>query len=599
MSVIVSRRDLDFLLYELEGIESLFQTARFAHMDRTQLEIMLDAAQSLAQEHYLPAAAILDAEEPSFVNGTVRVPPAAGPALRAFADAGLFAQTFDESVGGLQLPYTVSVAINGMFSAANQALANYSMLTIAAAHLLEAWGDASQKAIFLPPMLQGRWFGTMCLSEPQAGSSLADITTRAEPVADGTYRIIGTKMWISGGEHDLAENIVHMLLAKIPGGPPGVKGISLFIVPKLRVDRRGVSGASNNITLVGLNHKMGQRGTTNCLLNFGERGPTIGYLLGEPHQGLRCMFHMMNEARISVGHGAVTSALAGYLYSLDYASERRQGRLPGQKDAASPQVPIICHADVRRMLLAQKVAVEGALALIIYCAILVDRKAAAATQAEAADLELLLQVLTPIAKSWPAEHCLEANKLAIQVLGGAGYTRDHPVERFYRDNRLNHIHEGAYGIQGLDLLGRKVRLDGGRGLELLFRLMRESTGAVQEPELSGWAQELERMIDHWRRATDACLSCPNEAAALANATNYLEAAGHVVLGWLWLRQAAVAHRKLPQAGGSDRSFYEAKLLACRYFFRRVLPGAALEFDLVQSHDDTCLAMQPEHFHAGR
>jgi alkylation response protein AidB-like acyl-CoA dehydrogenase len=599
MSVIVNRRDLDFLLYELEDIESLFQTARFSHMDRSQLEIMLDTAQSLAEEHYLPAAAVLDAEEPTFVNGAARVPQVAGPALRAFAKAGLFAQTFAESVGGLQLPYTASVAINGMFSAANQALANYSMLTVAAAHLLEAWGDADQKAIFLPPMLQGRWFGTMCLSEPQAGSSLADITSRAERVGDGTYRITGTKMWISGGEHDLAENIIHLLLAKIPGGPPGVKGVSLFIVPKLHIDRGGAAGASNNITLVGLNHKMGQRGTTNCLLNFGERGPTIGYLLGEPHQGLRCMFHMMNEARISVGHGAVTSALAGYLYSLDYASERRQGRLPGRKDAASPQVPIICHADVRRMLLAQKVAVEGALALILYCAVLVDRKAVAATEAQAADLELLLQVLTPIAKSWPAEHCLEANKLAIQVLGGAGYTRDHPVERLYRDNRLNHIHEGSYGIQGLDLLGRKVRLHGGRGLELLFCLIRESTGAVQEPELSGWADELNRMLDRWRSATDACLSCPNEGVALANATNYLEAAGHVVLSWLWLRQAAVAHAKLPRAGDSERSFYEGKLLACRYFFRRVLPAAALAFDLVQSLDDTCLAMEPEHFHAGR
>jgi butyryl-CoA dehydrogenase len=599
MSIIVSRRDLDFQLYELEGIESLFQTARFGHLDRAAVAAMLDTAQSLAEELYLPAAALLDAEEASLVDGAVRLPPVAGSALRAFAEVGLFAQTFDESLGGLQLPYTASLAINGMFSAANQALANYSMLTVAAAHLLEAWGDARQRALFLPPMLKGRWFGTMCLSEPQAGSSLADITSRAEPAEDGTYRIIGTKMWISGGEHQLAENIVHMLLARIPGAPAGVKGISLFIVPKLRVDCEGAVGESNNITLAGLNHKMGQRGTINCLLNFGERGPTIGYLVGERHQGLRCMFHMMNEARISVGHGAVTSALAGYLYSLEYAGERRQGRLPGQKDLASPQVPIIRHADVRRMLLAQKVAVEGALALIVYCSMLVDRKAVASTESEAADLELLLQVLTPIAKSWPAEYCLEANKLAIQVLGGAGYTRDHPVERLYRDNRLNHIHEGAYGIQGIDLLGRKVRLDGGRGLELLFSRIRECTAAAQEPEFSAWAGELDQLLDRWRRATDACLRCPNEVIALANATHYLDAAGHVVLGWLWLRQAAVAHCRLPEAGNCDRKFYEGKLLACRYFFRHVLPAATPLFDLVESLDDTCLAMTPEHFDAGR
>jgi alkylation response protein AidB-like acyl-CoA dehydrogenase len=416
----------------------------------------------------------------------------------------------------LELPYVVSTAINGLFSAANQSIANYSMLTVAAAHLLAKWGSEQQKTLFLSKLLQGQWLGTMCLSEPQAGSSLADITTRAESASDGTWRIRGTKMWISGGEHNISENIVHLVLAKIPGGPPGVKGISLFIVPKRWVGERGELGDTNNITLVGLNHKMGQRGTTNCLLNFGERGPTRAYLVGEPHEGLRYMFDMMNEARISVGHGAVTSGLVGYLYSLDYASERRQGRLPGHKDATASQVPIIQHPDVKRMLLAQKAAVEGALALIFYCASLVDRKAVAAAgaEAEAADLELLLQTLTPIAKSWPSEHCLEANKWAIQVLGGAGYTVDHPVERLYRDNRLNHIHEGAYGIQALDLLGRKVRLSGGRGLELLFTRIRATLAIVQHPDLQPWARALTDLIEHWRRATQACVQCPDDTLGL-------------------------------------------------------------------------------------
>jgi hypothetical protein len=295
----------------------------------------------------------------------------------------------------------------------------------------------------------------------------------------------------------------------------------------------------------------------------------------------------------------VTSGLAGYLYSLDYASERRQGRLPGHKDAASAQVPIIQHADVKRMLLAQKVAVEGALALIFYCASLVDRKAVAATQGEVADLELLLQILTPIAKSWPSEHCLEANKWAIQVLGGAGYTLDHPVERLYRDNRLNHIHEGAYGIQGLDLLGRKVRLSGGRGLDLLFGRIRETISTVRHPDLQSWARTLTDLVEHWQRATQACVRCPDEILGLANATAYLDAAGHVVVGWLWLRQATIASEKLPVAGQVDRKFYEAKVLACRYFFRYVLPGAGVMFELVQSLDETCLMTEPEHLHAGR
>jgi len=599
MSVIVNRSDLDFLLYEVEGIVSLFTAPRFANLDRASLERMLDAAQALAEDLYLSSAALLDRRPPEVVDGAVRLPSEASRALKEFAAAGLVAQTFDESVGGLQLPYTASVAINGMFSAANQALFNYSMLTIAAAHLLEMWGDARQKVIYLPPMLEGRWFGTMCLSEPQAGSSLADITTRAEPASDGTYRITGTKMWISGGEHNLAENIVHLLLAKIPGGPPGVKGISLFIVPKLRVEESGSIGEDNHVTLVGLNHKMGQRGTTNCLLNFGEHGATIGHLIGNPHEGLRYMFHMMNEARISVGHGAVTSGLVGYLYSLDYASERRQGRLPGHKDAASPQVAIIQHPDVRRMLLSQKAAVEGGLALIFYCALLVDRKAVAAAPAEIHDLELLLQILTPIAKSWPSEHCLEANKLAIQILGGAGYTQDHPVERLYRDNRLNHIHEGSYGIQGLDLLGRKVRLEDGRGLKLLFSRIGETTAALNEGELARWARQLDELVVLWRETTNACSSCPAELLSLSNATSYLDAAGHVVVGWLWLRQAAVAHRKLHGGGEADRKFYEGKMFACAFFYRYVLPNAAVAFKLVRSLDDTCLSMQPEHFHAGR
>ena len=600
MSAIVNRRDLDFLLYECEQVDRFFRAAPYAHLDRETVDSMIDSARAIAEEFYLPVAARIDVQAPQFVaGGHVVMPAETGRALRAYADAGLFGQTFGQSVGGLELPYVVSTAINGLFSAANQSVANYSMLTVAAAHLLEKWGSELQKSVFLAKMLHGQWLGTMCLSEPQAGSSLADLTTRAESAGDGTYRIRGTKMWISGGEHDLSENIVHLLLAKIPGGPPGVKGISLFIVPKRWVSERGELGETNNITLVGLNHKMGQRGTSNCLLNFGERGPTKGYLVGEPHQGLRYMFDMMNEARISVGHGAATSGLAGYLYSLDYASERRQGRLPGHKNAASAQVPIIQHADVKRMLLAQKAAVEGALALIFHCAALVDRKAMAAPGAEADDLELLLQVLTPIAKSWPSEHCLEANKWAIQVLGGAGYTLDHPVERLYRDNRLNHIHEGAYGIQGLDLLGRKVRLGGGRGLELLFARIRETIASVQHSDLQPWAVLLTDLLERWRKATDACVQCPDEILGLANATPYLDAAGHVVIGWLWLRQAQIAREKLPAAAPVDRPFYEGKMLACRYFFRHVLPGAAVMFDLVQSLDETCTMTQPGHLHAGR
>jgi butyryl-CoA dehydrogenase len=508
MFQIVNRRDLDFLLYDLLDLEQLLEAPRYRAYDRATIAEILDTAQAIAEEKYLPSAGSLDVDEPRFTDGKVEIMPEVGEALRAYADAGLFAAGFDEEVGGLQLPWVVNMAVNGMFSCANIGIANYAFLTTANAAMLNAFGSPEQRRLFLPPMLEGRWFGTMCLSEPQAGSSLSDIRTRAEPVGDGTYGLCGSKMWISGGDHELSENIVHMVLAKIPGGPPGTKGISLFIVPRRRVNDDGSPGAWNNVSLAGINHKMGHRGTTNSLLNFGESGDCIGYLVGEPHRGLHYMFHMMNEARIGVGHGSVMSALGGYLYSLEYARTRPQGRHSRDKNPTSPQVPIIEHADVKRMLMAQKAAVEGALSLILYCALLIDRQKIATDSEEKARIGLLLDILTPIAKSWPSEHCLEANKLAIQVLGGYGYTRDYPVERLYRDNRLNHIHEGTYAIHGLDLLGRKVRMQEGRAFELLLE---EVGGTIEKaatvPQFASEAESLQRAITTLKEATAAVIAC--------------------------------------------------------------------------------------------
>jgi alkylation response protein AidB-like acyl-CoA dehydrogenase len=594
LSFIVNRRDLDFLLFECFDLESLFATERYSGLDRPMVEGMLDMAQAIAEEKYLPFAAALDANEPQFVDGKVEIMPEVGAALAAYADAGLFGAGIDRDLGGLQLPYAVTMAINGMFTAANLGVANYSFLTIANANLLAAFGSDEQKALFLPQMLEGRWFGTMCLSEPQAGSSLSDIRTRAEPRDDGSFAITGSKMWISGGDHEIAENIVHLVLARLPDAPPGVKGISLFVVPKYRVDADGTVGARNGIALAGLNHKMGHRGTTNCLLNFGEDGETIGHLVGEANQGLACMFHMMNEARIGVGHASVMSALAGYLYALDYARTRPQGRSPKDKSPLSPQVPIVEHADVKRMLMAQKAAVEGAQALCGYCALLVDRQKASTDADEREELGLLLDLLTPIAKSWPSEHCLEANKWAIQVLGGYGYTRDYPVERLYRDNRLNHIHEGTFGIQAIDLLGRKVRMQDGAALTMLLGRMAASIAAAKAAGLAGEATALEQAAASLKTATDAVLGAGDLDVGLANATLYLDAFGHVVVAWFWLQQALAARNALADAP-SDRRFYEGKLAACRYFFRYELPLVHARFELVASLDTTCLDASADHF----
>jgi len=368
-----------------------------------------------------------------------------------------------------------------------------------------------------------------------------------------------------------------------------------IIVPKHRLNPDGSPGERNDVALAGLNHKMGHRGTTNTLLNFGEAGDCQGELVGEPHQGLAYMFHMMNEARIGVGYGAAMSGLAGYLYSLDYARSRPQGRAPSDKDPISPPVMIVEHADVKRLLMTQKAYVEGAMGLLAYCAHLVDLQQVSPNAAERERLGLLLDILTPVAKSWPAEFCLEANKHAIQVLGGAGYTRDHPVERFYRDNRLNPIHEGAQGIHGLDLLGRKVRLAEGAAFAALLDEMERTADTATQSDLWRYAAELRRAASALKTTTETALDCPDLDRRLANATLYLDAFGHVVVAWIWLRQALAAARGQAKGEASDAAFYAGKLAACRFFFRYELLKVFPQLALVSRLDDTCLNLSAEHF----
>lgn len=480
-------------------------------------------------------------------------------------------------------------ACSAWFAAANISTFAYAMLTTANANLLLAHGSPEQVDTWVRPMLEGRFHGTMCLSENQAGSSLADITTRAEPRDDGTYRITGTKMWISGGDHELGENIVHLVLAKIPGGPAGVKGISLFVVPKFLPD-----GDRNDVVLAGLNHKMGYRGTTNTVLNFGEGAHTpggepgaVGYLVGEPHTGLAQMFHMMNEARVGVGAGAVALGYTGQLAAVEYARSRPQGRPVDAKDPAAPQVPIVDHADVRRMLLAGKSYVEGGLGLVLYCGRLLDDQRTAEDPADRERAGLLLDVLTPIAKSWPSQWCLAANDLAIQVHGGYGYTREYDVEQHYRDNRLNPIHEGTHGIQGLDLLGRKLAMRGGAGLDALDALLAATVarGRAAGGEAAEHADALDAARVRLVEVTRSLHAEPDVAARLANASVHLEATGHVVVAWVWLEQ-------LLAAAGRDDDLGRGKRAAARYFFRYELPRTGPWFDLLASLDRTTVDLDP-------
>ncbi|MDF3282396.1 acyl-CoA dehydrogenase [Gordonia sp. N1V] len=584
----LSRRDLEFLLYEWLDVEKLTERPRFAEHSRETFDAVLELSADIATRRYAPYNALGDTHEPYVGDdGTVVLPDEITSGINEFLKAGLVAGSFDEELGGMALPTVVNRASAAWFQAANAAMSSYTFLSVGNANLIAEYGTPEQIDTWVRPIVEGRYFGTMCLSEPQAGSSLADITTKAIPATDGTYRVTGTKMWISAGDHELGENIVHLVLAKTPGGGPGVNGISLFIVPKYLPD-----GTRNDVALVGLNHKMGNRATTNCLLNFGDGthspDPTPGavaFLVGEEHKGLSYMFHMMNEARIGVGFLATSLGYAGYLASLEYAKVRTQGRPVDQKDPTSKPIPIVEHADVKRMLLAQKSYVEGSLALGLYCSKLVDLQQTG-DDAEQARAGLLLDVLTPIAKSWPSQWCLEANSLAIQVLGGYGYTREFPVEQYYRDNRLNPIHEGAHGIHGLDLLGRKVVMRDGAGLTLLAETIGDTiAGAAADPALAEYAAALRTRLDTLVATTVAVWSAGDVAVSLANATAYLEATGHIVIAWMWLEQ-------LLAVGASTGDFYDGKRAAAQYFYRYELPKTGPQFELLAALDRTTLDTDP-------
>jgi butyryl-CoA dehydrogenase len=624
------RETLDFLLYGWLQVEQLNQRSRFADHSRETFDAVLDTCERIARDKYAPNNRIVDTQEPRFDGEKVIQPQATHDAHRAFVESGMLGAAQDYEIGGMQLPYTVQTAANSFFLMASASIGAH-MLTSGNANLLMVHGTRMQQAVFARNEFSGRWAGTMCLSEPQAGSSLSDVATRAVP--DGPdfqldplgprYRLTGNKMWISAGDHELTENIVHIVLAKIPDEHgklvPGTRGLSLFIVPKWLVAVKApLPGASphaeegaddvtvslagrNDISLAGLNHKLGWRGTTNALLNFGEgRFPVdgkpgaVGYLVGEPGKGLHCMFHMMNEARIGVGTAAAMLGMAGYYASLDYAKSRPQGRPvgPGGKDAAKPQVRIIEHADVRRMLLAQKSYCEGALALELYCARLVDEQNTGDPEA-ADESRLLLEVLTPIAKSWPSEWCLEANSLAIQVHGGYGYTRDFPVEQYWRDNRLNMIHEGTHGIQAADLLGRKVLMEDGRGMQLVATRMRATIARARSvPELAGHSSALEDALQRILGATRAAWATGNAREALANAVPYMQAFGHGVLAWIWLD---VAERSLRGDPSGELPATLGRLGATDYFFHYELPKLGAWLNVVERLDGTCARLPEDAF----
>ncbi len=597
---LLNERDLNFLLYEFLQVEKLLSRDAYREHSLETFNAALATARGIAADCFANHNQQGDASEPQFVDGAVQQIPQTKEAWQAFAEAGFLAAhcPFDE--GGMQLPEVVLRAAMACFSAANVSSAAYPMLSIGAANLIDSFGSDEQKQRYLPAMRDGRCAGTMALTEPAQGSALADITTTAVAAEDGSYRISGQKMFISGGDQALTDNIVHMVLARIKGAPAGVKGISLFIVPKFLTDADGNPAERNDVALAGLLHKMGYRNTTSTVLSFGEQGGAVGYLVGEPHKGLAYMFQMMNEARISVGTGAAALAYQGFNASLEYARGRPQGRLPSCKNSDSKQVAIVEHADVKRMLLAQKAYAEGALALCLYASSLVEDARTAETELQRHEAALLLDLLTPVVKSWPSRYGLLANELAVQVLGGSGYIREYPVEQYYRDQRLNPIHEGTEGIQAIDLLGRKVPAQQMAGLRLLQRNMAHAVAQAKVfSETRDLAQPLTQACDDLQAITERLLPLlhSDPDTGLANASLYLDVFGRVTVSWVWLRQAVIAARQLQDADLhiDEQNFYRGKLQAARYYLEWELPHIQPQLQLLQSLNVTPLAMRDEWF----
>lgn len=597
---ILNQRDLEFMLYELFDAEGLCKRERYSDHSRETFNASMATAQAVAEKHFIPIRMKVDSQQPTFDGEKINLPEEIGESLQAVVESGLAAATADFEVGGMQLPLIVASAANAYLTAAGSTMMGYSGLTTANANLIEAHGAPEQIAKWVEPMRTGRFAGTMAMTEPGAGSGLADLSTSATREDDGSYRISGNKIFISGGDHEFNENIVHLVLARVKGAEKGIKGVSLFIVPKFMVNEDGSLGERNDVALAGLFHKMGGRGQTSTALSFGEKDGAIGYLVGEEGQGIRYMFHMMNEARVMVGTMAAVTALTGFQYSLDYAKERPQGRLLSEKNPLSPMVNIIQHPDIKRMLLAQKAYAEGAYALCLLGSQLSDDEKTAETQEERDAAHLLLDFLTPIIKSWPSEYGPKANYYAIQVLGGHGYINEHPVEMFYRDNRLNPIHEGTTGIQSLDLLGRKVPMKGFAGYQACLNEIGKTIKAASEVDaLSGYAGELGEAVALLQKVTETVMAATqseNPDKVFSNSVKYLDMFGHIVIAWLWLKQGLVADAALANnPHEEDQQFYRGKLQALRYFYRAELPEVHVWGKLIASLDSTNFDMQAEWF----
>lgn len=565
-----SKRNVNFLLYEVHQVEELTRHSYFADHNKETFDMTIDAATQIAENLMFPFVKDVDKNQPELKDGKVKVHPSIKNYLKAVGESGIIGADFDYENGGAQLPVTITSTVGYILMSANNGMM-YIGLTSGGARLIANFGSDDLKRDYIENMISGKWQGTMCLTEPQAGSSLSDITSSAEPLEDGTYKIRGQKVFISAGDHDATDNVIHLFLGRIKGAPKGTKGISLFVVPKYRLD-----GTDNDVTSMGIYHKLGQKGVPAMHLGFGDKNDDcIGYLLGEPNKGLNYMFQMMNEARIGVGLTGVSITSAAYYAALEYTRERPQSRRLNAKTALdTPQIPIIQHPDVKRMLLFQKSVVEGGLSLLLETSKFFDLSESSDDPEEKENAHLLVELLTPIAKTFPCEYGVKAISDAVQCFGGYGFTEDFPVEQYYRDIRITPIYEGTTGIQSQDLLGRKVTMAGGKTMKLLAQEFRKTIeSSMGYDDLKKYGTLLTESSEHLQKVTMHLLGIAGTGDIerfLSDATLYMELFSLNVVAWQWLKQAIVAQQKL-LVGTEDSDFYESKIHTMKYFFHYELP----------------------------
>ncbi len=596
---ISDRRDVDFVLHEQLKVEELSKHEKFVEFNRKTVDLIVSEARNLAVKEILPTQKLGDEEGCKFENGNVTIPESFHKAYKIFKEGEWLAMPEDPEWGGQGMPRTIALAASDYFVGANFAFMMYPGLTHGAGKLVEKFGTEKQKKLFLKKMYTGEWTGTMLLTEPEAGSDVGALTATAKKNDDGTYSITGSKIFISGGEHDLTENIIHPVLARIEGAPEGTKGISLFLVPKYRVKDDGRTGEFNDVVCTGIEEKMGIHGNSTCSLTLGGKGQCIGTLLGEENKGMRAMFIMMNEARLLVGLQGFTCASAAYMYALNYARERVQGRnLLQMFDKSAPPVPIIQHPDIRRMLITMKAYVEGMRSLVYYIGMCEDKATLSEDEKEKDTLHSLIEFLTPIAKGYVTDRSFEMCSLGLQVYGGYGYIKEYPMEQLLRDCRITPIYEGTNGIQAMDLLGRKLGMKGGKIILALFEAIQETVkSAKQTTGLDGLAEKVEEAVN---KLGEVAMHIGKTAMsdkilnAFAFAHPFMEVAGDVVMSWmlLWRAQIAVSVEKPKK---KDMAFYEGQVKSAEFYINSVLPATLGKMNAVLGTNGAAVEISEDAF----